>query len=135
MNWWIICFLELTFFFGSYFFYTHWWIICFWNLHFWIIFFPHELVGHLFFLELTFLVLFFSHKLEDQYGALYLHCVLLSLLVGSFFLKTNWWITGLHGWSGKSWIILLGRGGGYVAQGVSHSTPCIVQVLCLPGQC
>ena len=63
----------------------------FWNIHFWN---------------------FFLHKLVDQYGALYLHYVLLLLPVGSFFLMTNWWITCLHGWSGNSWIILLGRGGG-----------------------
>ena len=64
------------------------------------------------FLELTFLVHFFAHKLVDQYGALYLHYLLVLLPVGSFFLITNWWITCVHGWSGKLWIILLGSGGG-----------------------
>ena len=64
----------------------------------------------------AFLDFFFSHKLVDQYGALYLHYVLLLLPVGSFFLMTNWWITCLHGWSGKSWIILLGIGGGGMGQ-------------------
>ena len=59
------------------------------------------------FLELTFLDHFFCTK----YGALYLHYVLLLLPVGSFFLMTNWWIMCMHGWSGKSWIILLGNGG------------------------
>ena len=62
-------------------------------------------------MELTFFD-FFSHKLVDQYGALYVHYVLLLLPVGSLFLMTNWWITCLHGWSGESWIILQGTGGG-----------------------
>ena len=65
----------------------------FWKLHIWIIFF---------------------YKLVDQYGALDLHCVLLLLSIASFFLMTNWWITCLHGWSGKSWFMLLGSGGGGV---------------------
>ena len=89
MNWWIISFLELTF---------------------WVIFFPHKLVDHFFFGTYIFGSFFFL-QMVDQYGALYLHYLLLLLPVGSFFLMTNWSITCLHEWSGKSWIILLGRRG------------------------
>ena len=53
-------------------------------------------------------------KYDPKYGALYLHYVLLLLPVGSFFLLPNWWITCLHGCSGKSWIILLGSWGGFM---------------------
>ena len=58
----------------------------------------HELVDHFFFGTHIF-GSFFLHKLVDQYGALYLHYVLLLLPVGSFFLMTNWWIAcpGNHG--------------------------------------
>ena len=71
----------------------------------------HELVDHFCFGTYIFRS-FFLHKLVDQHGALYLHYVLLLLPVGSFFLMTNGWIMCLHGWSGKSWIILLGCGEG-----------------------
>ena len=65
----------------------------FWNLHFWIIFF------------------------NTKHGALYLHYVFPLVPVGSIFLMMNWWITCLHGWSGKLWIILLGSGGGLYGVG------------------
>ena len=79
------------------------------TLHFWIIFVSlsskkemiHQFVSFLFW-NLHFWIIFL-HKLVDQYGALYLHTV-----------TTRWIITCLHGWSSKSWIILLGSGGGGV---------------------
>ena len=55
------------------------------------------------FLELTFLDHFFT-----QIGGS-IWCFVLALCVT---ITTRWIITCLHEWCGKSWIILLGRGGG-----------------------
>ena len=55
------------------------------------------------FLELTFFDLF----LKQIGGSIW--CFVLALCVT---VTTRWIITCLHGWFGKSWIILLGNGGG-----------------------
>ena len=58
----------------------------------------HQFVSFLFW-NLHFWIIFFTQ----------IWCSVLALCVT---VTTRWIITCLHGWSGKSWIILLGSGGG-----------------------